>query len=475
MRADDPVAAGALRLEHVTVVDTNSGSGAPDMTVTIESGVITDVAPTPTVGVRRDASSVDATGKYLVPGFNDMHVHALQRPDARGALALMLANGITGIRQMAGSADLLDRRRRGALEMGPDGPELLAMPGSILTAMNAGTPEAAARTVAEQRAAGADFIKLILVPPAALFGALSAATGAGMLVAGHLQDGADPIAQSHAGFRCIEHLGTGESIWTACSSQEAALAEEMARRPPPVRPFGEGVDPAVLAKFPINPLARTRAADATLRRRALDTFSQEKALALANALRADGTWQVPTLVRLRAMEMADLPDYAEDPNLRYVPAATAADWREVTAIFERLPPETHATFRRQHERELELTRIYDESETLMMAGTDEGGGWIVPGFSLHEEFDALASAGLSALKILQMTTSLPARFLGREDSMGSVAPGYRADLVLLDGDPIAAVRNLHRIHAVVRGGRLYTRTDLDSLLARVEAGGGILA
>ncbi len=474
MPADDTRGARFVRLEHATVVDTNSGRLAREMTISIEDGVITDVGPTTTTVERHDAVRVDASGKYVVPGFNDMHVHALQRPNASAALALMLASGITGIRQMAGSFDLLEQRRRGTLPIGAHAPELLAMPGQILTPLNAATPEAAESTIDEQREAGADFIKLILVPPNALLPALRAATAAGMLVAGHLQDGVHPVAQSHAGFRCIEHLGTGScnSLWIACSSEEAALADEIAKRPAPERPFGEGVDPGTLARSLINPLARTKPSDGALRRRALETFSEEKARALAATLRADGTWQVPTLVRLRAMEMADLPRYADDPNLRYVPSDTVADWRQVTGVFARLDPDTHATFRVQHDHELKLTRIYDETGTLMMTGTDEGGGWLIPGFALHQEFDELASAGLSPLRILQMTTSLPARFLSREDTMGSVAPGRGANLVLLDGDPTAAVENLHRVHGVVRAGRLYTRSDLDLLLARVEAGGG---
>lgn len=473
MRTSDTGGASFLRLDNVTVVDITSGALAPGMTVSITGGVIADVAPTATIADRIDVRRVDLTGKYVVPGFNDMHVHSLQRPDTSGAFALMLASGITGIRQMAGSPELLDRRRRGTLPIGPDAPELLTMPGAVLTAFNAATPEAAAATVAGQREAGADFIKIVLVPPDALFGALEAATGAGMLAAGHLQNGLHPVAQSHAGLRCIEHLGTGDSVWIACSSQEATLAEEVAQRPPAQLPPGGNVDLRSAANFLINPLARTTSADAGILRRALDTFSAEKGRELAGTLRADGTWQVPTLVRLRAMQLPDLPDYADDPNLGYMPADTVAGWREVTAVFEQLPAETRATLRSQYDRELELTKIYDETGTPMMTGTDEGGGWIIPGFALHQEFDELASAGLSPLKILQMTTSLPARFLGREDTMGKVAPGQGANLVLLGGDPTATVANLHRIDAVVRAGKLYTRRDLDSLLARVQTGGGM--
>ena len=110
----------------------------------------------------------------------------------------------------------------------------------------------------------------------------------------------------------------------------------------------------------------------------------------------------------------------------------------------------------------------------MLAGSDESGGWEVPGFSLHVEFDELAKVGLSPLRILQMTTCDAAEFLGRTGTMGSVGPGKGADLVLLDADPTLDVRNLHRVAGVVRAGFYFGRKDLDALLARVEAGKGHL-
>jgi imidazolonepropionase-like amidohydrolase len=106
----------------------------------------------------------------------------------------------------------------------------------------------------------------------------------------------------------------------------------------------------------------------------------------------------------------------------------------------------------------------------MMAGSDAvGAGWLVPGFSLHREFDELEKAGLSPLRVLQMATRNGAEFLGRTSSMGSVEPGKDADLVLLDANPIESVQNLHRIHAVVRSGFYRDRADLEALKARVES------
>ena len=104
----------------------------------------------------------------------------------------------------------------------------------------------------------------------------------------------------------------------------------------------------------------------------------------------------------------------------------------------------------------------------MLTGTDFGGQWIVPGASLHREFDLLARAGLAPVRILQMTTLDPARFLHREAAMGTVEPGKAADLVLLDADPTASAANLHRVAAVVRAGRYLDRGALDAMAARAR-------
>ena len=100
----------------------------------------------------------------------------------------------------------------------------------------------------------------------------------------------------------------------------------------------------------------------------------------------------------------------------------------------------------------------------MMVGTDGGGQ--VPGQSIHQEFDELAKAGLSPLKILQMTTLNPAEFLDRTATMGSIDLGKNADIVLLDGNPVESVQSLHRISGVVRAGFYYSRADLDALMER---------
>ncbi len=215
-----------------------------------------------------------------------------------------------------------------------------------------------------------------------------------------------------------------------------------------------------LQKRLINPAAFDDAAYTVRLQRAFDTYSEAKCRALAAVFVDNDTWHVPTLVRLRTQELADSPEYLSDPALPYIPAESLEAWREVTEKFHKLPPAMHATYREAYQRQIALTKLFDDAGVRMMVGTDGGGQ--APGQSIHQEFKELAKAGLSPLKILQMTTLNPAEFLDRTATMGSIDVGKNADIVLLDGNPIESVQNLHLIFGIVRAGFYYSHADLDS-------------
>jgi imidazolonepropionase-like amidohydrolase len=468
-----------LVLRGVTVVETADGARTPNLDIQIADGVITAISATAPDGL---AEVVDATGKYVVPGYVDMHVHALpdHGPIPAGALGLMLANGITGFRQMSGSLDLLARRRAGTLGMPVDAPGLLAMPGGLLTPMNAGTAAAAVATVREHHLAGADFVKAALVTPAVYFEAQTEANRLGIPLLGHLPSGIDVRAAARSGFRSIEHLGPGATMLVGCSCEAHCLADELAAAPgvglPAVRiPFLGGIVERVmrrvLRRIVVNPTNMAKPADIALMQRAIDTFDEDVAAALAADVSSSGTWQCPTLIRMRAQQLCDAAEFSSDPHLRFMAPSTVAQWTAAAEKFGRFTDAQRATFRAGYDLLLRLTKIYDRAGARMLAGTDAvGAAWVVPGFSLHREFAELAAAGLSPLRILQMTTSEPAAFLGTTDTMGSVEVGMQADLVVLDADPVVDVANLARITAVVRAGNVYSSADLDRLKNRIAAG-----
>jgi imidazolonepropionase-like amidohydrolase len=465
-------------LRGTTVVDVRDGSARRAVDITIEHGRIASI--TATSGDHPDrVRVVDARDTYAVPGFCDMHAHPLAgRRDAEPALRLMLACGITGFRQMGGSRTLLDDRSNGTLSLPVDGPALLSTPGDVLLPFNAGTEDVALQSVRQQADAGADFIKVAMVTPQVFFPAQAEAARLGLTTVGHLPVGIDVRAASDGRMRSIEHLGPGVGIVAACCDHQSAIEKVVAGRQPPKFPavprlrFAErlmGMLMArVMAKIVINPVLLAKPADAELIADAGQSFNDGKARELARVFAADQTWQCPTLIRLRTQQFGDDPSYRDDPNNRFASKRTLKGWHRAANKYASRPEAMHAAYRNLYARQLHMVRIFDEEGVKMMAGSDVGGsGWEIPGFALHQEFDQLAAAGLTPLRILQMTTINAAEFLGRTDTMGTVQPGKNADIVLLRADPVENAANMHDIAGAVRAGRYYSSETLTSTIETI--------
>ncbi len=473
MRTDSAMSDGAEKqrfiLAGVTIVDPRDGSLLPYQAVWIEAGQIRRFTPAQVAEGEPAETVVNASGKFVIPGFLDMHTHCMQDTDPRHGLALMLTYGITGTRQMAGTPALLRQRREGKLNYGPDTPELLAMPGEVLTSANAATPAASMAEVRSQKEQGADFIKTIFVTPKVFAASLAEANRLGLPYGGHISPGVDMVKSSKAGLRFVEHLGPVDSLLLNTSRYKLLLMLLLRLRPPAAMKLsmeGKGDDTRIAIVNPTlmrlnmdpNALGKTQ--------RLLDSFSEKKCRKLADTFARHGTWMCPTLIRNKTMQLADSPEFTDSPDLQYVSKENRALWSETTRQYrERLTPASRETVRRQNDLSLRITRMFDEAGVKMTAGTDAGGGagWVIPGVALHQEFDLLASTGLSPLKVLQMATCNGAEFLNRLDTLGSVREGKTADLVILEANPLESVRHLHAISGVVREGRYYS---LETLLER---------
>ena len=468
-------------LQGATVVDVRDGSLRRDVDITVEDGRIASIAPTSDDHPDRVAV-VDAAGTYAVPGFNDMHAHPLAGlHDPEPSLRLMLACGVTGFRQMNGSRRLLADRATGRLALPADGPALLSTPGDVLLPVNAGSEAVALQSVRQQAEAGADFIKVVMVTPQVFFPLQAEAARLGLTTVGHLPVGIDVRAASDGKMTSIEHLGPGVGIVAACCDHQSQIEQALkgqANRPPPKFPsvprlpfadrLMEMLMARAMAKIVLNPVLLAKPAAAELIADADRTFNDGKARELARVFAADKTWQCATLIRLRTQQFSDDPAYHHDPNNRLVSKRTLKKWRKAAKKWASRPEPMRAAYRSLYARQLNMVRIFDEEGVKMIAGSDVGGsGWEIPGFALHQEFDQLAAAGLTPLRILQMTTINAAEFLGRTDTMGALDAGKDADIVLLSGDPVQSAANLHDIAGVVRAGRYYSRQTLTSTIEKI--------
>jgi imidazolonepropionase-like amidohydrolase len=372
-----------LVIEHVTVVDVERGVLLRDRNVEVTGRRITAVD---SGRVRRAAARrVDGSGKFVIPGLWDMHVHVL--PDDRRPHALerwfpaLLATGVTGVRDMGGHPDTLRavraRMNRDTLlapRLLAPGPILDGPPGRAPSSWIIRTPADGRRAVDVLARGGADFVKAsALLSRESYLAIADQAKARGIALAAHPPDAMSALEAAAAGARSLEHV---DALVVACT-----VADSL--------------------------------------RRSFDEAACRRAM---RELARLGTWITPTLVDVAS-------------------AATLAIAERVVAI-------AHA------------------EGVPILAGTDGGARFRVPEYSLHHELARLVHAGLPPAAALRAATLEPARWLSAADTMGTVAPGKVADLVLLDADPLADIGNTTRVHAVVANGRWLDRASIHALLAR---------
>ena len=435
-----------LAITHVNVIDATGAPTQPDMTVIVRDGRIVEFGKSDAVHAPAGAKTVQATGKYLIPGLWDMHVHTvfgdwLPR-DEKVVLPLFVANGVTGVRDMGGDLDVLKEWRAAIAAGRLLGPRMI-IAGPMLDGPVPRFPSSAPvanaadgrKVVDDLKARGVDFIKIqSLIPREGYFAAADEAKKLGIVFVGHVPDAVRASEASDAGQKSIEHF-TG--IFEGCSTIEDQLIKG---------PRGLGLN--------------------------VKTYDPGRAKTLIALMAKNQTWQVPTLVWERGQWLVDDIDKSHDPLTKYAPAA----WKDrtwpmfVSDIMKTMDTDPLPVRKKFVQMELDMTLAMFRAGVPFMAGTDTAAGvHVFPGFSLHEELALFVRAGLTPLQALQTATLNPAKFMNRLADMGTVEQGKLADLVLLDANPLDDIDNTRKIRAVVLAGRYFDRAALDAMLHGVEA------
>jgi imidazolonepropionase-like amidohydrolase len=469
-----------LAVRNVTLVDGTGGAVGPGMTVVVTGNRITAVGRD--AAVPAGAQVVDGTGKFLIPGLWDMHLHL--RGDARVPRfttfgeVLLIANGVTGVRVMAGLPKFHEMKRR--IEAGELlGPRMFLagrnMDGRIPTqklppklgdtageaeewqSVGAGeiprayqiTNAAEARAaVAEAKASGVEFLKIHnALTPEAFYAIAAEAKAAGLYLTGHLPTGVSIASMSDSGTRSIEHF---PGMLEGCSTREDELHK------------------ASRAALSL-PGPQRAQRNAEIRRMAVDSFSAQKCAALAAHLLKNNTWLSPTFMpqgtlRQTSERNADLA--------KYVFAPLRARWQEQAAAAPASAapsPEAQELAKLVEARRNEIVRIMARGGVQFVPGTDSGGAWRIPGRSLHESLVEMNKAGLTPMEVIVAATSSSARLVRRDKDLGTIQTGKLADMVLLDANPLQDIMNTRRITSVIVNGRLMDRKALDDLLAQMAA------
>lgn len=441
----DPEGATGLAIENVTVIDAVNGV-RPGQTVVVDGDRIVSVEPAGSA--TEVAESIDGTGRFLIPGLWDMHVHLTYEPALTDAMPeLFLSYGITSVRDTGGLLEnLLPVVQRMRAE-GAAAPRVFfsgpLMDGEFVVYDGDGrpeigisnpSPEAARANVATLAEAGVDFIKIYeLVSPEVFAALVAAADERNLPIAAHvpLSMAASEVAPR---VDSMEHL---RNVEMDCGINSEAFLET--RR-------------EILEAHEEGPGADLRSSLHTLQR--LPSIAEYDEARCRDVLGTmTSTIQVPTL---RLNSFALRPPFAREDwlaGLDRAPAAIADPWRAETEQRLANPTDSDTTFASWS---LRLVGMMHEAGVPIGAGTDTPINYSLPGFSLHSELEMLVRAGLPPIEALRAATVRPAEFFGLEGEMGTIETGRRADLVLLSANPLDDISNTRRIETVIsRGQRVW--------------------
>jgi hypothetical protein len=448
-----------VMLTGVTIVDVEAGTLSPGQSVLIRDRMIAAIGPEID---SETAARLDATGGYLIPGLWDSHVHVFSTPtEPDTALPLYLLNGVTGIRDMGALWPIEDQQALQArIESGDvPGPRLIlagswvdASPGSWPGMFLADTPDEARAAVDRIEAEGWAAVKAYSMLDEATYHALAdTARSAGLPFVGHIPEGVSLATAIDAGQVGMEHFGR---VAMACTTAEEAMLEALRTA------IADGADQARV--FDIM---------ASRNRIVLDTWDERLCASVLARMAGAGMHVSPTLV------VADFytgnrpaPDAL---RMRMTPAHIRAAWGEPDFRLEAMTDEVRALARDSIALDRQTFLMAHAAGVPILASTDASfaNPYLFHGFSLLDELDLYVAIGLTPREALFTATVAPPRFFGLADQDGTIAPGRRADLVLLDANPLDGLATLRRPRAVIVGGHVLDRADLEALEARLLENG----
>jgi Amidohydrolase family len=443
-----------------TIIDVKSGRPMRDMTIVVVGNRIAALGKTGTVRPPADAQEIDASGKYLIPGFWDMHVHldTMQGATKEIDMPLLVANGVTGVREPIADCqttiDCLERRRTWQRQMEAGklvGPRLLALgswPANGPRGIPKGVPEFFGTSNAEQARQlvryfaerKLDFVKVYdNISREAFFAYADEARKLGLVLMGHVPIAVSAIEASNAGMKSFEHARV---FLYNCFPGAAEFS-----RVGWVRPYTKWS------------------------RRMIDEYDPKICRNIFSTFVRNGTRYVPTHLTRKMDAFADDPAFRQDPRSKYITRTRWKAWNDdADNMVKAAPsPEGRKAMMDFYTKGLEITGAAHKAGVKVMLGTDSGDSYVFPGFAVHDELQELVTAGLTPAEALKTATWNGAEFLGRTAEFGSLEKGKLADLVLLDANPLIDVRNTRKITAVVLNGQYLDRSALDRLLSTAEA------
>lgn len=406
----------------------SSNTVVENASVVIASNLIQSINGT----IPKNAKLIDGKGKWLIPGFVDMHVHSPTDSGPFGAklptqgaslffnlqdnMTLFNANGVTTIFELSAVAEHFGQRNeigKGTV-IGPRMALAKMIDGGEGQGVKVNTPEDGRQAVRSAKAEGYEFIKVYAYLNVETYKAIiEEANKQQLKVIGHIPDAFKGKLKEAfiPGFAMVAH------------------AEE-------------------LTNYAVD-------------------YSETEAQQMAALLKKNGTWLLPTLTTMERIlsQVKSLDELKSLPSLQYVHPLFQSKWLTANKYNKMSNPENIAHFEKYVQFNLLLVKACKVAGVPIVAGTDAGTSSVVAGFSLHDELELLVKAGLSPEEALQSATLLSAKWLGIDKLVGTIEAGKLADLILLYENPLTNINNTRKIAGAFINGNWLDKTKLTTILA----------
>jgi len=408
-------------IENVTVLTMHDGAILKNHTVLIDSDRIIELLPSGDTALPTETIRINGTGKYLMPGLTEMHGHIppLTRGDQaiKDTLFLYLANGVTTVRGMLGSPGQLELRQA-ALSHEITSPTLY-LAGPSFNGNSISSPIEATKRVNKQVEEGWDLLKIHPGLTADEYKAMAAeAKSKGIDFASHVPADVGLEMALNSGQRTIDHI---DGYIDYLSGANTVLSAEDLQR-------------------------------------------------AANMTKIANVGIVPTMaVWETLLQAASYEDRKAFDELRYVDARTLNGWTQFYTRERSIGSLNGSDPRVRHENRLRLLKVMSDANVEILFGTDAPQAFSVPGFSIHREIASMVEAGLTPEQVLQSGTHATGVYFADKDTFGLIATGHRADMILLDGNPLEDLENMKNPVGVMVRGIWMPREEIARKLADIEA------
>ena len=447
-------------IKNISIIDPIDGLQS-NKHVVITNDIITMILDNDDEIIAKDDNTIDATGKYLIPGLWDAHIHfSFDTNLAPYMPGLFLAHGVTSVRDTGGPIDLVVKMKDLSLNDSIKNPNVY-IAGPLIdgtpNVYNNSSPSFPLLSIEnndiieiESNVLGivdkeVDFLKAYEMLTENQFLALMRiAKKRNLSVTGHIPLNMTLFSAVNAGLNGMEHIRNLE-LSVASNSEELYKERlELLKNPNNL--------PGSVLRSSIHSRQRIRA---------IDSFDNNKFQEAVKLLVSQNVWQTPTLFLYRNFSQKTYTDPSFIPELNKLPNQIKQKWiKEIT--------ETDTVVDKnglRYSKWLESTvgKLHKKNVPFM-AGTDTPIGYLIPGRSLHIELEVLVESGFSNLEAIKTATVNPATFFGLEDKTGRIKNGHKADLVILNSNPLDIIRNTQDIYAVIKNGHLLPKKSLDSLM-----------